>query len=152
IVLFTDGVVERRGEAIDVGLDRLDAVVATAAATPERLADAVLGSPLVREDDAAVLVAKRPTTTGFAFSGPAEPAQLPLLRQLFDRWLSARGVASALRAELLLALGEAAANAVEHAYGPSVLGQFRARATIDDRGIEIVVSDDGRWRGRQPAG
>jgi anti-sigma regulatory factor (Ser/Thr protein kinase) len=153
VVLFTDGVVERRGEAIDVGLDRLDAVVASAPATPERVADAVLGATLVRQDDAAVLVAKRPATTGFVFSGPAEPSQLPLLRQLFDRWLTARGLGAAVRAEMLLALGEAAANAVEHAYGPGALGQFRARAAIEgsDR-LEIVVSDDGRWRGRQPPG
>jgi serine phosphatase RsbU (regulator of sigma subunit)/anti-sigma regulatory factor (Ser/Thr protein kinase) len=153
IALVTDGVIERRGEAIDAGLDRLDDLLAGDASAPERLVDAVLGRSLGRhDDDAAVLIARRPDQSGFVFTAPAEPAQLPLVRQLFDRWLTARGVPPAPRAELLLALGEAAANAVEHAYGPGRVGQFRARASVDGTTVEIVVSDDGRWRGRQPPG
>lgn len=58
LVLVTDGVVERRGESVDVGLGRLlDAVHRTRAATPAEAAELLANlaaSP--RRDDAAVMV------------------------------------------------------------------------------------------------
>ncbi|MFD3457689.1 SpoIIE family protein phosphatase [Streptomyces sp. NPDC058691] len=61
LVLYTDGLVERRGEDIDAGLARLADVLARhRGAGPERLADAVLGELLppggVTDDTALVVV------------------------------------------------------------------------------------------------
>jgi anti-sigma regulatory factor (Ser/Thr protein kinase) len=152
LVLITDGVVQRRGEPVDVGLQRAEAAVRGDWSTPEALADAVLDADTARDDDAVVLVARRPIGSDFVFTARAEPSQLALLRQLLDRWLSARGVTQPTRGELLLAVSEAAANTVEHAYGPRAVGQLRVRAAQVADGIAVEVADDGQWRGRQPAG
>jgi len=59
VVLYTDGVVERRGEAVDDGIDRLLAAVGSAANEPGELScDAVLGRclPSSQADDAVLVV------------------------------------------------------------------------------------------------
>lgn len=60
LVLYTDGLVERRGEDIDVGLHRLtDSLVRHGASAPEPLADALLGDLGVSggaADDTALVV------------------------------------------------------------------------------------------------
>jgi anti-sigma regulatory factor (Ser/Thr protein kinase) len=99
-----------------------------------------------------VLVARRPRSEAFRFTARADAEQLALLRQLLDRWLGARDVVATQRAELLLAVGEAAANVVEHAYGPGEPGEMRVRARIERDEVVVVVADDGRWRRRQPSG
>jgi PAS domain S-box-containing protein len=63
LVLFTDGLFERRGEDIDAGLDRLVAVLARfAGEDPERLADLVLAELGVQQggarDDIALLIVR----------------------------------------------------------------------------------------------
>jgi serine phosphatase RsbU (regulator of sigma subunit) len=59
-VLYTDGLIERRGEDIDAGLQRLtDALARHARHTPERLADALLahlGVSSGARDDIALIV------------------------------------------------------------------------------------------------
>jgi serine phosphatase RsbU (regulator of sigma subunit) len=60
LLLYTDGLVEQRGESIDVGLERLRGVVANAPAAPEalcrRLVDSLIdGTP---EDDVALLAVR----------------------------------------------------------------------------------------------
>ncbi|HVX23657.1 MAG TPA: GAF domain-containing SpoIIE family protein phosphatase [Acidimicrobiales bacterium] len=64
LLLYTDGLVERRGEPLDVGLERLRA--ATTAGDPEmvcrRVIDGLIGSRPSR-DDVAVLVTHRRTRT-----------------------------------------------------------------------------------------
>ncbi|MEV7119853.1 SpoIIE family protein phosphatase [Kitasatospora griseola] len=58
LLLFTDGLVERRGEDIDRSLERLTARRLPAGAAPDRLLDAVLaGVPDPAEDDIALLAA-----------------------------------------------------------------------------------------------
>jgi hypothetical protein len=62
VVLYTDGLVERRGEAIDVGIERLRGAVAAASdAEPDELADRLLATlvgPGGADDDVAVVVAR----------------------------------------------------------------------------------------------
>ena len=58
LVLYTDGLVERRGESIDAGLDRLLAAV-TRDARPEALADALQQKGHNDDDDVCVLAFSR---------------------------------------------------------------------------------------------
>jgi serine phosphatase RsbU (regulator of sigma subunit) len=61
LVLYTDGLVERRGEKLDVGLARLREVVAVGPNAPEPLAEHVtqaMLSDMERPDDVAVLVTR----------------------------------------------------------------------------------------------
>jgi serine phosphatase RsbU (regulator of sigma subunit) len=62
LVSYTDGLVERRGESIDAGLDRLARHLALVAAEPvETLADEILARLLDagHDDDAALAVVRR---------------------------------------------------------------------------------------------
>lgn len=56
LLLFTDGLVERRREPIDVNIDRLAAQAAAAGGSPEELADALVATWGDSEDDVALLV------------------------------------------------------------------------------------------------
>ncbi len=60
IVMYTDGLIERRGESLDVGLARLVAAVAEGPADLDALADWLLErcSPVDGDDDIALLVAR----------------------------------------------------------------------------------------------
>ena len=77
---------------------------------------------------------------------PAEPASLSVIRVQLRRWLPAVGVTPGAAAELLLAVGEAASNAVEHATRDvrrDVELEVSARAT--EAGLAVTVKDNGRW-------
>jgi anti-sigma regulatory factor (Ser/Thr protein kinase) len=77
---------------------------------------------------------------------PAKPASLAVIRARLRRWLLTAAVSPAAAAELLLAVGEAASNAVEHATRDvrhDVEVEVSARATA--AGLEVTVKDNGRW-------
>lgn len=61
LVLYTDGLIERRSEAIDISLDRLiDTVASIPGGSPEEVADALLSTiPTGQEDDVCLLVLQR---------------------------------------------------------------------------------------------
>ncbi len=62
LVLYTDGLIERRGETIDIGLERLRRVIeARSGMGPEELCDAMLSEVALEhpEDDIALLVMQR---------------------------------------------------------------------------------------------
>jgi serine phosphatase RsbU (regulator of sigma subunit) len=63
LILFTDGVVERRGEDVSVGVDRLSDVVASAAdagaiALADRIVEQLCDHP---DDDCCLLIIRRVT-------------------------------------------------------------------------------------------
>lgn len=76
LLLYTDGAVERRGESLEAGLDRLRAATAAAGGGSAGLLDAALGVlPGARSDDVAVLaVTLRPRTPAPPTSGQESTA------------------------------------------------------------------------------
>jgi anti-sigma regulatory factor (Ser/Thr protein kinase) len=77
---------------------------------------------------------------------PAKPASLAVIRARLRSWLPTAGVSPAAAEELLLAAGEAASNAVEHATRDvrhDVELEVSARATAT--GLAVTVKDNGRW-------
>jgi anti-sigma regulatory factor (Ser/Thr protein kinase) len=83
---------------------------------------------------------------GLAFTLPAEPTSLALMRRALRRWLAQSGAGEDELYDLLVAASEAAANAVEHAYGPGDAAfEVEATATPEDEAV-IVVRDFGGWR------
>jgi anti-sigma regulatory factor (Ser/Thr protein kinase) len=78
---------------------------------------------------------------------PAAPASLAVMRAHLREWLRTAAVNPAAAAELLLAVGEAASNAVEHATRDvrhDVELEVSARAT--ETGLTVTIKDNGRWR------
>jgi anti-sigma regulatory factor (Ser/Thr protein kinase) len=82
---------------------------------------------------------------------PAIPASLGVVRAHLRTWLPTAAVNPATAADVLLAVGEAAANAVEHAVrgaARDVVLEVTARAT--DTGLAFTVKDNGRWHAPPP--
>ncbi len=77
VLMYTDGLVERRGEDIDVGLDRLAETVAVLRdLSLEQLVDRVLATMLLEEqDDDVVLLAVRLTPSGERYSEPPSSSE-----------------------------------------------------------------------------
>jgi anti-anti-sigma factor len=163
IVLYTDGLVERRGELVDEGIARLAAIashchtLAPAALTDALLAGALGGSPAGGAggggaggpdpaDDVALIVA-RLVPAPLRLVLPAEAAVLRELRAAVLAWAAAAGVDEDDIYDLQLAVGEAAANAVEHAYRGRDPGPMSVElARVADGAVEAHVHDEGRWR------
>lgn len=150
IVLYTDGLVERRGEPLEAGLERLAATVAVAHERLEHLGDALVDVLLPEgpgNDDAALLVARAtPLADPLVARFPAEIESIPVMRRLLARWLDEAGATRADVDDLMLASAEAAANAIEHAYGlePGVV-ELRARTESGDM-VTLSIRDFGNWR------
>jgi anti-sigma regulatory factor (Ser/Thr protein kinase) len=62
--------------------------------------------------------------------------------------MTAHGVTDMVSEDLQLALGESAANAVEHAYGPDEPREFELTLSrrVDGSAIDVEVTDFGRSR------
>jgi PAS domain S-box-containing protein len=147
VVLYTDGLVERPGEHIDIGLDRLAHVVRGSSSDPQQLCDRVL-SELVPEggapDDVALLALRTiPMADRFRVQLPTEPEALASMRALLRRWLAHVDGSEQEIAEVVTACGEAATNAIEHAGAGA---PFEISGHVDDRSVEIAVRDFGAWR------
>ncbi|MFI9011578.1 SpoIIE family protein phosphatase [Actinosynnema sp. NPDC053489] len=147
VVLYTDGLVERRDVPLDRGMDRLLAVVSDArAAAPDELTDAVLGALLAEgQDDDVALVVARHLPRPLRGTLPAVPPSLAVMRRAVAQWAVAAALSADLLDDLQLALGEAAANSVDHAY-TGVPGDFDYELATTATGVRVVVRDYGRWR------
>ncbi|HWH13930.1 MAG TPA: SpoIIE family protein phosphatase, partial [Miltoncostaeaceae bacterium] len=149
LLLFSDGLFERRQERLDDGLARLVEVVGgTPAEDVEGLADAVIagmGAVHAFADDVA-LVAARLLPAPLALRRPALPAELAGIRSAARRWLREAGVRRAQADDLLIGLGEAASNAVEHAYGEGEPGEVEVSLGLRRGRLELRVRDHGSWR------
>jgi PAS domain S-box-containing protein len=146
VVLYTDGLVERPGEHLDEGLERLARIVNDPPADPQELCDLVLrelvpdgGAP----DDVALLTLHTiPMADTFSVELPTQPEALASMRSLLRRWL--RGLGGELEvSEVLTACGEAATNAIEHAGAGE---PFEMSGQIQGQTVEIEVRDFGAWR------
>jgi anti-sigma regulatory factor (Ser/Thr protein kinase) len=152
LLLYTDGLVERRDRWIDDGLEQLVGHARHAAdRDPDDLLDHLLSELLVdgRTDDDVALLALRmePAPAGsLGLTLSADPTVLSSMRQSLRVWLAAAGADDDERYDVLVAATEAAANAVEHAYGPTD-ATFRLEAHATAGGaVTLVVRDDGSWR------
>jgi GAF domain-containing protein/anti-sigma regulatory factor (Ser/Thr protein kinase) len=148
LLLYTDGLVERRREPLTAGLERLRALAATPGSA-EALCDRVtreLVPPAGGEDDIAVVALRLvPVERAMRVRLAADPRVLSQMRRMVGRWLQVHGAASEEVAALTLACGEACANAIEHAYAPGV-AYFELGATHEDGVVTLAVRDTGRWR------
>ena len=149
LALYTDGLVERRGAGIDEGIERLAAALT---ASGEETAEAAVESIVARvvpnpEDDVALLLvtfAAVPAT--LALEIPAEPRAVRELRRRIQAWLGQHGVEEATRYAAVLALNEACANVVEHAYRDIDAGTISVELTLREQVLAVVVEDRGSWR------
>jgi anti-anti-sigma factor len=147
VVLYTDGLVERRGEILDQGLRRLvDLVGDSACLGPEALVRWIVTAMLTdgQSDDVALVVARHLPAPAHRHV-PASADELAGLRRTATAWALVAGLSEDSAYDLELTLGEAAANVVDHAY-PDDAGTFDVSLECTGRGVRVTVADRGRWR------
>lgn len=153
LLLFTDGLIERRGARLESGLDLLQRRFSEGPANLDELCQRILDqfscdhTPV---DDVALLAMRVLPGLGpeLEVTVPALAAELAPLRHTLARWLDEAGASPEESYELTVACCEAAANAIEHAYGPRP-ESFTVTATTMEDDVQITVRDSGRWRPRR---
>ena len=146
-VLYTDGLVEKRGVSIDEGLERLCALAAGRHEV-EALCTLLIEElvPDAPPDDIAVLAAHVPELPDrLTTRWPAEADALADVRRLLRRWLSTRAATADEAYDITVACQEACANAIEHAYGPG-RAELDVELSYDAGRVRVTVRDKGRWR------
>ena len=153
LLLYTDGLVERRDVALEDRFAQLRAAAGAAGGELEDLCDQVLQGvlgPAEPADDVALLAVRpRPVSAKrLRLSLRAEPEALAALRRRLARFLHAVGATDTESFEITLTVSEAAGNAIEHAYGPGD-ASFEVEASFDEGAVTAVVRDFGHWRDRR---
>ncbi|GIJ59554.1 SpoIIE family protein phosphatase [Virgisporangium aurantiacum] len=164
LMLYTDGLVEHRDQAIDEGIDLLSTVLAPVAGpladVPDHLVSRLLpGGPA---DDVAILLARitdeAERTRSVMHRVPAEASAVPETREFVGRTLSDWAVSAPVTADIVLLTSELVANAVLHARPPI---ELRLRRTANHVIVEVFDAapflprklrpspDDERGRGLQ---
>ncbi|MGY1620072.1 SpoIIE family protein phosphatase [Geodermatophilus sp. SYSU D00691] len=160
LVLVSDGAVVGAGDSPGDGMSRLAEVAAevlAGAAPLEVEASADLAAAVAEgvrtpqgwPDDVAVLVAHRRAMSlePVVLDLPAVPSSLPGVRRRLGAWLAGLGMGEQDRVGVMVAVGEACANAVEHAYRGQEPGRMYLDAHVDVDGVLTVqVRDEGSWR------
>jgi GAF domain-containing protein/anti-sigma regulatory factor (Ser/Thr protein kinase) len=148
MLLYTDGLIERPRVPLGQSLEQLLLAV-TGATTAEDaclLAMDRLVPPRGPRDDVAVIaVHPDPLPDVLDIELAADPSRLSGLRRMLGRWQRSQELERAVASEITIAVSEACANAIEHAYGPSG-GSVHIRAARIGETIQISVSDHGNWR------
>lgn len=153
LVLYTDGLVERRREPLDVGLERLLRAAEAArrmavSAMPTEITG-VLFADYEQQDDVAMICAELISESNETFRRclDADPATLASIRRSCRHWLTADGAGDDAVRDALLAIGEALANAIEHgAAGPQSIDLELRRS---NGGLQATIHDRGHWRDRR---
>jgi PAS domain S-box-containing protein len=152
LLLYTDGLVERRGLDLDVNTTRAATLLRDGRQTPvSELAERIMTSLAPGqgyEDDVALLLYSRPAPLNLSF--PADPDELALVRRQLRGWLGQLSMDSLVAQDVLIAACEACANAIEHGYRGSPSGTVRLRVQVTGPDVVITVSDRGRWRPPTP--
>ena len=149
LMLYTDGLVERRDALIDDGIDRAGRVLAKLIESPaEVVAETVLGElapPDGFDDDVAIVVYRRPPAP-LRIEVLATPDQLSDIRAHLGSWLRATGIPDDLAGDIVLVVNEACTNSIEHGYRGRVAGRMVVDVAAKGRGIRIRIADFGSWK------
>ena len=150
LLLYTDGLIERRDESIERGFERLrgaaqHAIAGEDASFADRVYRALVADASFDDDMALLAIESVPLGSTMELTLEAHTAVLAGLRRTVGRWLASMGLDDEQRFDVTVAMSEAAANAIEHAYGAHDAG-FRVRCECDATGVTITVRDSGRWR------
>jgi serine phosphatase RsbU (regulator of sigma subunit)/anti-sigma regulatory factor (Ser/Thr protein kinase) len=153
LLLYTDGLVERRRVSIDVGIAAAGAALQQGQDLGvEDLAAGVMrgmAPPDGYEDDVALVLFRHPEPLDLTF--PADRGQLTPVRAALRSWLGRCGLSRRMTQDVLVAAGEACANAIEHGHRDAPGRDIRLRAEAMVTRLRLTVTDTGSWRAARPA-
>ncbi|MCB1256070.1 MAG: SpoIIE family protein phosphatase [Microthrixaceae bacterium] len=156
IILFTDGLVERRHEILDAGIQRLIDVATTlhdqsVGDTADTIID-ILGGDTGYSDDVALIVFEHRAVPPFHSSLIPGESLLSDFRAALGNWLDNAGVSAPVADDLKLAVNEAVSNSLEHSHATAskVSADNQPSVEVDafsnGASLTIQVRDHGRWR------
>jgi PAS domain S-box-containing protein len=151
LLLYTDGLVERRRQPLDKGIALVtDLVQDGSGSALEDLASEIMGRLAPDggyQDDVALLLYRQPGPLQLDF--PAHSSELAGTRTALRNWLGRAGLDPDQTQNVLIAAGEAVANAIEHGHRdrPGFVS-LRASALVDL--LHLTVVDTGIWKIPQP--
>jgi PAS domain S-box-containing protein len=149
LVLYTDGLVERRADSLQAGLDRLAAAASSVAFDDaevlcDALLEALVPSSATRDDDVALLVARirpeAPAPEAHRLPFDPRPESVALTRGFTAGVLHGAGWGMHVDTAVLL-VSELVTNAIRHAAGPHALV-----VTVREDGVEVSVEDGDERR------
>jgi PAS domain S-box-containing protein len=153
VVLYTDGLIERRGEHLETGMALLAATAAAGELDADALCDRLLAAALpggAMTDDVALLALCHVSLgSRLELDVPNEPSALGSLRGLLRRWLAQIDASDSDVHAIVMASSEACTNAIEHA-GAAADATIAFAAVVRDGEVEITVRDCGHWREHRP--
>ena len=148
LLLYTDGLVERRGRSIEDGMARAADLVGDGRSQElDEVADHLMsglepagGYP----DDVAMLLYRQPAPLEMDFT--ADARHMGPSRAALRTWLTQAGVEKEQLQDMLVAAGEAVANAIEHGHRDRPDGVISLRANAVADGLRVSVIDSGVWK------
>jgi len=152
LLLFTDGLVERRRTSLTDRLELLVAEVEARRGMPPQALVREVTATLLRDaenaDDVCLLLLARRDLSPLLLTLPPRFERLAAMRRELRRWLERVGVEGDDLDAVVLAASEAAANAMEH--GCRGVADDAEPVTVSahrlDGAVEVVVRDPGLWR------
>ena len=151
LLLYTDGLVERRRVPLDRGIARAAEIVRGCSdSTIDYLASelmSVLAPHGGYQDDVAVLLYRQPPPLHVDLA--ADVSHLAPTRAALRSWLERAGVIPDQALNILMAAGEAVANAIEHGHRDKP-GTITLQATGLADYVRVTVTDTGSWKTPQP--
>jgi serine phosphatase RsbU (regulator of sigma subunit)/anti-sigma regulatory factor (Ser/Thr protein kinase) len=152
LLLYTDGLVERRRSALEHGISRAATLVHDGRASAlDDLADQVMSSLAPSggyQDDVVLLLYRHPAPLELTF--PANVSHLATTRAALRSWLTRARVNRGQAMDVLVAAGEAVANAIEHGHRHSPEGTISLGATALLDRVQLTITDTGSWKPPQP--
>jgi anti-sigma regulatory factor (Ser/Thr protein kinase) len=100
------------------------------------------------QDDVVVLLYRHPGP--FEIEFPADASQLAPARHALRDWLKRAVVNPDQIMDVLIAAGEAVANAVEHGHRHAPQGVINLAATALVDRVQLTITDTGSWKTPQP--
>jgi anti-sigma regulatory factor (Ser/Thr protein kinase)/GAF domain-containing protein len=153
LVLYTDGLVERRRIAWEQGISRVvDLVQDGGASTLDDVANQIMSGLAPSggyQDDVVLMLYRHPAPLELKF--PAHASHLAPARTALRSWLTRVRVDPAQSMNVLVAAGEAVANAIEHGHRHSPEGTITLDATALVDEVQLTITDTGMWKPPQPA-
>jgi anti-sigma regulatory factor (Ser/Thr protein kinase) len=100
------------------------------------------------QDDVVALLYRHPVPLQVTF--PADVSQLAPTRNALRNWLVQARVAPDQSMDVLIAAGEAVANAIEHGHRQRPEGMISMGATALVDQVHLTITDTGSWKPPQP--
>jgi GAF domain-containing protein/anti-sigma regulatory factor (Ser/Thr protein kinase) len=149
LLLYTDGLVERRTRSLEEGLAVLERVIEEGSDDPEELLEEVIAKVVEdgveHSDDIAMVTFRFLPKPGFQASLDRRPESAGELRNRLQAWLVDVGATPDEIFDVSLACSEAFANAIEHPMNAADRS-IDVEAFVSNGELTLVVRDYGGWR------